>query len=203
MRGTTDRLATSLSATPQSLIDRVRAGDRNAAAEFVLVHGPRIRWRVRHQLGTRMRRVFDSQEILSTVARRLDQYLCNQTLSSISRERLWALVIRITRNAVADKVRIQQRFNKAEDADRDLGDALRSGIEEAERSGDTDGCNFIASALSVVSDQTDRAILNMWLNDLTAEEIGFTLGMSGKAVEWRWRRIKARLREFASGRASS
>ncbi len=188
---------------PSDLIDRIRAGDREAAAAFVMTYGPRIRWRVRHQLGARMRRVFDSQEILSTVARRLDQYVCGQTLSTISGERLWALVVRITENAVADKVRIQRRLERVESGDERFAHELSGGIDEAERTGDADASEFIARAMGAVTDPVDRSILNMWLNGYTLGEIGASVGLSAKAVEWRWRRVKERLHEVLSPRVGS
>ncbi len=60
-----------------ALLDRVRGGDREASAEFISRYGPRIRRRVRGKLSPAMRRLFDSQEILATVARRLDQMVAS------------------------------------------------------------------------------------------------------------------------------
>lgn len=52
------------------LMDRVRAGDRNAAAELVERFGPQIRRAIRVRLaGSRLRRVMDSEDLLQSVFR--------------------------------------------------------------------------------------------------------------------------------------
>ena len=60
-------------ASVAALLDRMRRGDRSAASEFVLAYGPLIRGRFRNRLSPRMRSYFDSLDLVSTVARRLDQ----------------------------------------------------------------------------------------------------------------------------------
>ena len=55
-----------------SLVSRMAAGDREAVGTFLSLYGPMIRRRVRGKLRMSVRRLFDSQDILSTVGRRLD-----------------------------------------------------------------------------------------------------------------------------------
>ena len=61
-------------ALPADLLARIRAGDRDAAAAFLDRYGPLVRRRVRGKLGQQMRRVFDSQDLWSTLARRFDRF---------------------------------------------------------------------------------------------------------------------------------
>ena len=58
-----------------ALLQQMRAGDRGAAAVFVTRYGSRIRRRIRGKLSRAMRRIFDSQDILSTLGRRLDSFV--------------------------------------------------------------------------------------------------------------------------------
>lgn len=185
------------------LIDRVRAGDRSAAAEFVLSCWPQIQWRVRRKMNSQMRRLFDSQEILSTVARRLDEFVVSRSLGTINRARLWGLIATIAQNAVVDKARILKRIARVEDLDRELNETLTRGVGgrgEASANADTESAEQVAVLLEQVQDPTDRSIFNMWLNEFSHVEIGDTLGLSPKAVEWRWRRVKSSLRDYVRSR---
>src|SRR5437870_646655 len=53
-------------------LEMVRRGDRASIARFVLSNGPLIRMRLRDRLGGKVRRVFDSDDLIATVARRMD-----------------------------------------------------------------------------------------------------------------------------------
>ena len=59
----------------ESLLRRMRNGDREAAAQFITRYEDRIRRRIRGKLNPSVRRLFDSQDIFSTIGRRLDQYV--------------------------------------------------------------------------------------------------------------------------------
>src|SRR5689334_16822079 len=85
-----------------SLLTRMRAGDRNAAAQFMDRFGSRIRRRVRGRLRPAMRRLFDSQEIISTLARRLDLFVRGGQLNAETEGQLWTLVFKMAENAVID-----------------------------------------------------------------------------------------------------
>ena len=56
----------------EKLISRIHGGDREAVAQYVMTLEPLIRRRISGKLGPRMRRVFDSQDIFSTVLRRVE-----------------------------------------------------------------------------------------------------------------------------------
>ena len=95
----------------QLLLDRMRSGDRVAAAVFITRYGSRIRRRIHGKLSPAMRRIFDSQDILSTLGRRLDQYVRFGRLAAASEDELWALVFRMAENAVIDKARVFRRLH--------------------------------------------------------------------------------------------
>src|SRR5262245_42454435 len=91
---------------PQSLLERMRAGDRDAAAEFVARFAPNIRRRIRGKMNPAMRRLFDSQEILSTLVRRLDEFVGAGQLNAESIPQLWSLLFRIADNSLIEKARV-------------------------------------------------------------------------------------------------
>src|SRR5690606_928250 len=84
---------------------------------FIMTYGSRIRRRIRGKLGPSMRRLFDSQEILSTLGRRLDIYVRDQKLDATEENQLWTLVFRMAENAMVDKTRIYQRLQSVEGSD--------------------------------------------------------------------------------------
>ena len=61
-------------------LDRMRRGDRVAAAVFITRYSSRIHRRISGKLSPGMRRVFDTQEIFSTFGRRLDQLVRRSVL---------------------------------------------------------------------------------------------------------------------------
>ncbi|MBL0927610.1 MAG: sigma-70 family RNA polymerase sigma factor [Phycisphaerales bacterium] len=177
----------------------MRSGDRDAAAAFLVRFGDRIRSRVRAKLSGRVRRLFDSQDILSTVARRLDRFVLSGQLTAANEPELWALVFRLAEHAVVDKARLLRRLERVEGEDSVFASELRSRLDD-EASEEGDG--LVAAALESTTDPTDRTILSLWLNDLPHAEIGRSVGLSAEAVRWRWHRIRARLQDRLRERAA-
>jgi DNA-directed RNA polymerase specialized sigma24 family protein len=177
------------------LVRRMRSGDRQAAAEFMVEYGPLLRRRVRGKLGAAMRRLFDSQEILSTVGRRLDRYVRVGGLEAESPGQLLQLVFRMAEGAVVDKVRVFKRLERVEGEDSQFAQRISSRLHDADA--DTpDGAviNLDAAMRSLTSD-IDRQILSMWLNGTQHSVIAWDLGMTPAAVRQRWKTIRDRLKE--------
>ena len=99
--------------TVEALLEQMRDGDREAAALFVSRYGPRIRRRIRGKLGPGMRRIFDSQDILSSVGRRLDAFIHGRKLTANNEQELWGLVHRIASRVLVDKARIFYQLHPA------------------------------------------------------------------------------------------
>jgi hypothetical protein len=179
----------------------MRGGDRAAAAVFITRYGDRVRRRVRGKLNPAMRRVFDSQEILSTVGRRLDSYVRSGQLEADTVGQLWALVFRMTENAVVDKGRIFQRLRRTEGEDSVFAATLSRRLREAEQRDPVGAEIEVETALRSFDDGIDRQILAMWLAGTPLKEIAIVVERSPEAVRQRWRGIRADLqRRFAGGR---
>jgi DNA-directed RNA polymerase specialized sigma24 family protein len=177
------------------LVRRMRVGDRQAAAEFMIEYGPLLRRRVRGKLGAAMRRLFDSQEILSTVGRRLDRYVRVGGLEAESPGQLLQLVFRMAEGAVIDKVRVFKRLERVEGEDSHFAQEFSSRLHDADAD-QSDGAEIsLDAALRVLTNDIDRQILTMWLNGTQHNVIAWDLGMTPAAVRQRWKTIRDRLKE--------
>lgn len=176
-----------------ALLARMQEGDREAVGEFIDRYGERIRRRVRGKLGPAMRRVFDSQEILSTVARRLDEIVREGRLRACEEGQLWSLVQQIAHNAVIDKVRVFERLRRVEGGDEAFAHELLRDLEDADRAGDDGGEVRLERLLRALPDPEDRQILELWLRDVPQVAIARALGMPDGTVRRRWSGIKGRL----------
>jgi DNA-directed RNA polymerase specialized sigma24 family protein len=176
------------------MLGRMRRGDRDAAAAFLTTYGSRIRRRIRGKLRPGMRRIFDSQEILSTVGRRLDLYVRAGRLQAQSADQLWALIFRMVDNAVVDKGRVYQRLQRAEDEDGPFAQELLRRLRWAEQAGGDDDVDIeIDRAVKLLPDRTDRDILSLWLVGTRHSEIATFVNLNPPAVRQRWRKIRCRL----------
>ena len=175
-----------------SLLDRMRSGDRGAAAQFMDRFAPRIRRRVRGRLRPAMRRLFDSQEILSTLARRLDLFVLGGKLTAASEAQLWSLVFTMAQNAVVDKARLFSRLRAAENSD-DFARLLDQRLEGAERTSEDGATIELDRVFTALEDRTDREILSLWLHDTPHHMTAQLVGLKPAAVRKRWETIRRRL----------
>lgn len=176
------------------LLARMRAGDREAASRFVSEFGDVIRRRVRGKLGRGMRRLFDSQEILSTVSRRLDRYVLNGQVRAGDAPQLWGLVFKMVDAALVDKARVYTRLRGIEGEDSQFARSALRRIEESERAGEESAELEIDNAFRSLKSDMDRELLAMWLNDLPFAQIASLLNTTPEAARQRWKTIRTHLR---------
>ncbi len=182
------------------LLLRMQAGDRDAAAEFLMRYESRIRRRIRGKLGTAIRRLFDSLDILSTLGRRLDLYVMSGRLQVASEAQLWNLLFRMADNALVDKARVFRRLQAVEGEDSEFAQQLALRLREAESQGDSGVEIEIDKCLREIEDPTDRRILSLWLTGEPHTSIAEYVDLAPTAVRKRWERIKAQLRQrFLAG----
>ncbi|MCC6660221.1 MAG: sigma-70 family RNA polymerase sigma factor [Phycisphaerales bacterium] len=180
------------------LIEQMRSGDRAAAARFVEEYGPRVRRRLRSKLSRAMRRVFDSQDLMSTFARRLDAFVHARKLQATTEGQFWSLVFQMAEHALIDKGRVFRRLLNTEAEDGPLAQRLHERMSAAEDR--EDGAELeIAATLDLLPDSTDRAILSLWLSGTPHAVTADCVGLSPAAVRQRWSAIRARLRAGLGG----
>jgi hypothetical protein len=178
-----------------ALLPRMRGGDREAAAVFMTRYASRIRRRVRGKLSPAMRRIYDSQDILSTVSRRLDVYVRKGKLEALSEDQLWSLILRMANNAVVDKARLFRRLQQVEGSDGPLARQLEARLKQADQHRDHGAEIEVERAVRLFDDPIDRDILTSWLVGTPHSATADAIGMSAAAVRKRWQGIRARLQE--------
>lgn len=114
-------------ATFQELMDRIRAGDAEAAAELVRRYEPVLRRTIRIRLrDQRLRRVFDSMDVCQSVLGSFFVRVAKGQYDVDTPEQVEKLLARMARNKLADQVdrqRAARRDNRRLEAD---------GVEERE-----------------------------------------------------------------------
>lgn len=176
-----------------ALVRSVAGGDRAAAAAFVLAYGPFLRRRLRGQLSRRLRVMVASDDMLSTVMRRLDRYMSGHSIRASSEAELLALITRISDAAVADKARTLRKLSRAESADLLTARErlLLRGSEEGPSPAETD--SLLAGAFESLDSETERQILWLWLSGRSHAQIAEEVSMSHTAVRKRWERMRAKI----------
>ncbi|MHC4976827.1 MAG: RNA polymerase sigma factor [Planctomycetota bacterium] len=177
-----------------TLSGRMRAGDREAAAEFIVRYGPRLQRRIRSKLSPAVRRLFDSQDLLSTLSRRLDAYVAKGQFRAADERETWALVTTIAENAAREKARLVARLRKVEGPDSQFAQHLlsRASGSVAEPEDDHLDPEVLIDALE---SELDKDLLRFWLRGYTQKQIAEMIEISYDATRKRWERIKKRLIE--------
>jgi len=177
------------------LLHQMRDGNRAAAAEFVTRYGSRIRRRIRQKLSPAMRRIFDSQDILSTLGRRLDMFVRSRNVGAASEAQLWALVYRIAENAVVDKARVFRRLEEVETEDGPFAHDFLRRLRTAEDRA-ADGAEIeIDAVMEFIKDPIDRQILHLWLLGTQHLVIAEDVELAPTAVRKRWQEIRNKLHD--------
>lgn len=181
--------------SPAAILLKIQDGDRNAAAQFIASNSPLIRRRFRHKLGRAMRRVFDSQELISTVSRRLDRLVRQGMVRAVNERQLWSLVFDIAEHAVIDKARALKRLEKVESADSPFAEMLRTCIlnQEHDEPSRLESVE-LGDLFESLADPVDREILAMWLNGTSHLVAAQLLDIPHATVRKRWERIKDKCR---------
>lgn len=98
----------------EELLQRIRSGDREAAAAFLALHRPllahRLRWRVRRA----DYRLTETDDLVSTVARRFDRYVAEHGVQASRIARLMALLHTIADAAANEAIRRARRVRLRE-----------------------------------------------------------------------------------------
>jgi RNA polymerase sigma factor (sigma-70 family) len=175
------------------LLARIASGDVGAAAEFVRSHEALIRRRMRHKLGSALRRTVDSEDLVSTLARRLHLYMTSTRIEARSTEQLLALLMTIAQRSINDKLRVLRRAERESDHEIRLAALTRQNADSTRTASHRPGVEELMERLE---SDTDREITRLWLRGMDHAEIAVALGVSHPAVRKRWERIRAKLRRM-------
>ncbi|MFO0833346.1 MAG: sigma-70 family RNA polymerase sigma factor [Phycisphaerales bacterium] len=180
-------------ARASALLARIRAGDREAAAEFVLQFGPILRQRVRSKLTGGLRRLVDSADLLASVARRLDRAVAERRAWFETEAQLFSFVNTIASRIVVDKARVLNRLQRAESHEAAWARSMYARIADADLGGDAAFDTVIEDAMRALESERERRVLSLWLMGMNHNEIAFEMDANPAAVRQQWCRIRQRL----------
>ncbi len=161
---------------------------RAAAAEFVMAHGPMIRARARDKLTPQMRRQMDSQDLLHTVARRLDRAIVNGTFSGKSPKNVLGYISKILDNACMDKSQVIRRYETVEGPDSELAKAMLRRIKAGDADVSTDIID-ISRLLSKITDE-DAELVVLHARGMSYKAMAQLLSVNSAALRTRWSRLR-------------
>lgn len=183
------------------LLARIRAGDRDAAAEFMKRFGPILRQRFRARMSHGLRRLMDTGDLLSTVTRRLDQAVAEHRASFVEAGALVAFVYAVANNVIADKARVIGRLRTAEAEDGPIATSMLNRVERLNSENGVD--DMIEFVFSSLTREDDRRMLALWLSGMNLATIALELGIQHDAARARWGQLRHRMStilEAADGR---
>jgi DNA-directed RNA polymerase specialized sigma24 family protein len=182
----------------QEGLDDLPLLDRGAIARFLIDHQDRIRAVARRKLSANARTVFDSEDVFSSVLRRVDTMVESGTLRPRSVAELWALIDTITRNNAINRTRLIERARALLS---DEGAYAQSLLDRLCRySTDDEATILLYRMMGCLRDDTDRQVLTLHLRGATHRAIASLLNISEDASRQRWRTIRNLLQEkFSEG----
>lgn len=166
---------------------------RQAIAAWVLDNQDQIRAIARRKLTRSTRSVFDSEDILSSVLRRLDGMAQRGRLQPRNEDELWALVAAIARNTALSKTQLIERVRARVSED---GPYAQEVLRRLNACADDDEATLLVHRMMHTLKQgPDRQILAMMLRGASHRAIAAFLGTTEAASRQRWKRIRDELCE--------
>ncbi|MEM8757481.1 MAG: hypothetical protein AAGF47_06845 [Planctomycetota bacterium] len=159
--------------------------DREGVANRLMELAPLVRRRVRDKLSPAGRRLFDTQDLLSTVLRRVDRLLCEGRLRATTDAELVGLVVRMLDNAIIDRQRVLGRLQRIDGADGEWARRLKGRFDGADA--------VLADVFEALTREDDRLYLSLWLRGAPHSSISYVLGIAPDAARQRWVAIRRRI----------
>ncbi len=157
---------------------------RPMLARFVLEHRDEVRAIARSQLRMTTRSVYDSDEIVSTVLRRLDRFVQEGRFSPTSGKDVWTLVSAVTHNTAVSKVRLMERARALVREDGVYATMLVERLNRCQ--GDDEAASLVTRIMLLIPSEKDRQIVSLRLRGTTHKVTAQLLGLQEAAVRKRW-----------------
>lgn len=166
---------------------------RERLAAYVLAHQSQIRAMARRNLTSDTRTVCDSEDILSSVLRRLDEMANDGVLRPRSERELWALIRTIARNTAVSRTRLIEHARQRLTEDGPYAYELLQRLNTYRS--DEEATLLVHRMLASVQDRTNRQVLALMLRGASHRAIGAFLEISEDASRQRWMAVR---REIAA-----
>jgi uncharacterized membrane protein len=174
-------------------VDRseLRPVPREEIADFVLRREAQIRAIARRKIPDFVRGLFDSEDVLSSVARELDVLADRGLLRPTCERELWALIATMTNNKAISKLRLAARARQLQKEDGVYSDLMARRTEECES--DSDAVALFTRMLAAIERTDDRKLFILRLRGASHRAAATALGIKEDACRHRWRVICAEL----------
>lgn len=164
--------------------------DREAIAGRLIELAPLIRRRIQNKLSGNDRRLFDTQDLLSTILRRVDTLIAKGTLRATTDRELVSLVLTMLDNSLVDRHRLLSRVKKAESKDGVWASWARVHAKSDVSNNATDTLSEIFESIESAE---DRLLLSLRLSGATHAMIAEIIEISPDACRQRWVSLKQRI----------
>lgn len=165
---------------------------RQAIADFVLRQEPRIRELARRKLSPQARSAFGSDDVFSTIVRRLDALAAAGQVRAESEAQLWALIRGIVENVVLQRLRLIESTSCRSGEDAEFWSMVSADLRRT--SDDTEAFVLIFKMLATLTDNEQRQIFTLRLRGVSHKVIAQQIGCSTEAARQRWSTIMDSLR---------
>lgn len=167
---------------------------RCAIARFILDNQSKIRSIARTRLAT-PRTVFDSDEVLATVLRRIDLLVVNGGFAPCSEHDVWGLISTTANNSSLGKASLTHRALSLVKDDGEYAKFMLAQLEACRD--DDDAVSLVTRLMLQLSDDTDRQIIGLRLRGASHRVVAGMLGLTEVVVRARWSRALATFRDHA------
>lgn len=169
---------------------------RPALARLVLSAEPEIRQIARERLFAATRSLFDTDELMGTVLRRLDRFVCRGMFAPTNADDIWALIRTVAHHSAVTKIRLTQRARALTKED---GPYVQGLLERLNKCPDDDEvANLLTRLMMAIPGATDRQIFGLRLRGTTHKVTAQLVGISEVAARKRWSETMTFLKEHTS-----
>lgn len=170
---------------------------RGELAAFLKSRAMRVRDVARRKLLSRTRRIYDSEDVLSSTIRRMDEMALEGMLRPHNEEELWTLTRTIAQNNAVSKNRMVSRLDRLLQEE---GVAFAMVADFIQRRAESEKLEDVLARLAaVLENSTDRQYFFLRMRGATHRAASDALGITHDAGRQRWVGIMARLRAAAAG----
>lgn len=161
--------------------------NRESAADFILRNAERIRAVARRNLTRHAQCCVGSDDILSSVLRRVDEMSASQDLRPVSDAELWRLIERITVNTAASYTRVLERATTFLANDGDYAHASRQ--MQSSTADPEDTVALAHKLLTRLRQDDNHQLFLLRMRGASHAVIAQCLGISETAARKRWSTI--------------
>jgi DNA-directed RNA polymerase specialized sigma24 family protein len=178
------------------IADAAKRGDMSALREliarFALANEGLIRQQARKKLSAGSRQCEDSEDVLSSVLRRIDLLVSSDRFWVKDPSDIMGLILTVTRNTAVTKVRLAAQAKRLVASDGEYIKALCEKVNQCR--GDDDAAVLVSRMLLSLDNTDQRQYLELRLRGATHRAAAQVLGISEDAARQRWGVIMKNLR---------